>query len=45
MAFIRHSDGGETQSVKNAGRRKRRELAITPIVTPDGGGATLRVDW
>ena len=44
MAFIRHSDGGETRSVAS-GRRKRRELAITPIVTPDGGGATLRVDW
>jgi hypothetical protein len=44
MAFIRHSDGGETPST-SAGRRKRRELAITPIVTPDGGGATLRVDW
>ncbi|HSR96980.1 MAG TPA: hypothetical protein VLM79_08030 [Kofleriaceae bacterium] len=44
MAFIRHSDGGESPSTK-ASRRKRRELAITPIVTPDGGGATLRVDW
>ena len=44
MAFIRNSDGGESPST-NAGRRKRRELAITPIVTPDGGGATLRVDW
>jgi hypothetical protein len=44
MAFIRNSDGGETPST-SAGRRKRRELAITPIVTPDGGGATLRVDW
>ena len=44
MAFIRHGDSSETRSV-STGRRKRRELAITPIVTPDGGGATLRVDW
>jgi hypothetical protein len=43
MAFVR----GESTETKTAsgGRRKRRELAITPIVTPDGGGATLRVDW
>ncbi|MBC7978240.1 MAG: PEGA domain-containing protein [Myxococcales bacterium] len=44
MAYLR--DGDHTES-KNAliGRKKRRELAITPIVTPDGGGATLRFDW
>lgn len=28
-----------------AGRRKRRELTITPVVSPEGGGATLRYDW
>jgi hypothetical protein len=43
MAFVRHSGDRETKSA--GGHRKRRELAITPIVTPDGGGATLRVDW
>ncbi len=44
MAYLR--DGDHTES-KNAlvGRKKRRELAITPIVTPEGGGATLRFDW
>lgn len=44
MAFIRHSEGTETKNA-TGGHRKRRQLAITPIVTPDGGGATLRVDW
>jgi hypothetical protein len=44
LAFIRDRDHTETQTA-NRGRKKRRELAITPIVTPDGGGATLRIDW
>jgi hypothetical protein len=42
MAYVR--DGG-TEKAAVSGHRKRREVAITPIVTPDGGGATLRFDW
>ncbi len=44
MAFFRERDHGEAITA-SAGHKKRRELAITPIVTPDGGGATLRIDW
>jgi hypothetical protein len=44
MLVIKHNNGDEKQPVA-AGRRKHRELAITPVVTPDGGGATLRFDW
>lgn len=44
MAFIRNSDHTESRTA-SGGHRKRRELAITPIVTPEGGGATLRFDW
>jgi hypothetical protein len=44
MAFLRDRDHAETRTASGV-RRKRRELAITPIVTPDGGGATLRLDW
>lgn len=44
MAFLRDRDHAETRTATGT-RRKRRELAITPIVTPDGGGATLRLDW
>lgn len=44
MAFLRDRDHTETKTA-NGGHKKRRELAITPIVTPDGGGATLRLDW
>jgi hypothetical protein len=43
MAFVR--DSGTESASATRGHRKRRELAITPIVTPDGGGATLRIDW
>ncbi len=44
MAFIRDRGHSETRTASGS-HRKRREFAITPIVTPDGGGATLRFDW
>lgn len=45
MAYLR-DDGNRTQT-KGAlrGHKKRRELAVTPVLTPSGGGATLRFDW
>ena len=47
MAFMR--SGGESQPVgmSTAGRRvkKKKQLAITPILSPNGGGATFRLDW
>ena len=43
MAFVRDREPAE--ATVSRGHRKRRELAITPIVTPDGGGATVRFDW
>jgi len=46
MAFIRDRDHGESSTqTANGGHRKRREISITPIVSPEGGGATLRIDW
>lgn len=45
MAYLRDSGQSETSRTASGGHRKRRELAVTPIVTPDGGGATLRFDW
>jgi hypothetical protein len=44
MAYLRDS-GSEASKTAGRGHRKRRELAVTPIVTPAGGGATLRFDW
>lgn len=45
MAYLRDSGSSESTKTANGGRRKRRELAVTPVMTPDGGGATLRFDW
>ena len=45
MAYLRDSSGSESARTAGRGHRKRRELAVTPVVTPDGGGATLRFDW
>jgi hypothetical protein len=43
MAYVR--DGGRSETATARGKRKRREFAVTPVVTPGGGGATLRFDW
>jgi hypothetical protein len=44
MAYLRDGNHTETKSALRS-HKKRRELAITPVVTPEGGGATLRFDW
>jgi hypothetical protein len=44
LAFIRERDHTESRTA-SGGHKKRREFAVTPIVSPDGGGATLRIDW
>lgn len=44
MAYLRDSSPSETR-VTDRGHRKHRQLVVTPIATPDGGGATLRFDW
>lgn len=39
-------DGKEEERPANAGRRaKKRNFLVTPVVSPDGSGATLRFDW
>ena len=35
----------EKHQVGAVGRRTRRELTVAPVVSPSGGGATLRFDW
>lgn len=37
--------GEQEQQAGVVGKRKRRELTVTPVISPDGGGATLRFDW
>jgi hypothetical protein len=44
MAYVRDSGSAEPKTSARP-HRKRREFAVTPIVSPEGGGATLRFDW
>jgi PEGA domain-containing protein len=44
MAYLRDSSP-QTEKVTDRGHRKHRQLVVTPIATPQGGGATLRFDW
>jgi hypothetical protein len=44
MAYMRDGSDSDNRSAVR-GHHKRRELSVTPMVTPDGGGATLRFDW
>jgi hypothetical protein len=39
------SDGGESSESVGARVRKRDRIVVTPIVSPDGAGATVRFDW
>lgn len=47
MAFMRSGGEARPVGITTTGRRakKKKELAITPILSPDGGGATFRLDW
>lgn len=45
MAYMRDNDPDTTAAAGQRKARKRRELAITPVLAPNGGGATLRFDW
>jgi hypothetical protein len=45
MAYVRDSGSSETSQASTRGRRKHRELVVTPVLTPNGGGATLKFDW
>ena len=46
MAYLRDRSGSESETRSaSRGHRKRRELVVTPVVSPQGGGATLQFDW
>jgi hypothetical protein len=34
-----------TQTTSGRSTRKKKQFAVTPIVSPEGGGATFRLDW
>jgi hypothetical protein len=45
MAYVRDSGSEADARSSLRGQRKRREFAVTPIMMPNGGGATLQFDW
>ncbi len=34
-----------TQTTTGRSTRKKKQFAVTPIISPEGGGATFRLDW
>jgi hypothetical protein len=34
-----------SQQQHGARTKKKKNIAVTPIVSPDGAGATVRIDW
>ncbi|MEJ7601514.1 MAG: PEGA domain-containing protein [Kofleriaceae bacterium] len=45
-AYVFNNSSESSSPTSTVGRqRKKRQIAITPIVAPDGGGATFRLDW
>lgn len=46
LIYVMISGDSTESKPANAGRRtKKRNFIVTPVVTPDGTGATMRFDW
>lgn len=46
MGFIRGEEATESSTQTSSTKRPRKQrFAVTPIVSPDGGGATFRIDF
>ena len=45
LFFAYRSDGHSSEKQSSIGRRNRRQLTVTPVISPSGGGATVRFDW
>jgi hypothetical protein len=45
LVFAYRSEGKSMEKPTAMGKRKRRELTVTPVISPEGGGATVRFDW
>ena len=45
-AYVFNKPSESSSPTGTVGRqRKKRQMAITPIIVPDGGGATFQIDW
>ena len=43
--FIAKRDSGERATASGKRQRKREGFVVTPVVSPNGAGATVRFDW
>jgi hypothetical protein len=43
--YFAYRGEGQTTETQAMGRRTRRLLMVTPVISPSGGGATVRFDW
>jgi hypothetical protein len=43
--YFAYRGEGNTAETQAMGRRTRRQLTVTPVISPSGGGATVRFDW
>jgi hypothetical protein len=44
MAYVR-GDSSESSATSSTHRARKQRFAVTPIISPDGGGATFRLDF
>jgi hypothetical protein len=45
MGYIRPPNPAETRTQTGRRKSKSSPVTFTPVVTPDGAGATMRIDW
>jgi hypothetical protein len=45
QGFIAKNDDGGKEHAQNGHRVRRDRFVVTPIIAPNGGGATLQFDW
>lgn len=45
LYFAYRSDGQASEKQSSIGKRNRRQLTVTPVISPSGGGASVRFDW
>jgi len=45
IAIIKSTRSTDKERTVQVGKTPKRTLTVTPIIAPDGGGATVRIDW
>jgi hypothetical protein len=45
LLYFAFRDTGAPKERQAGAVRKRRQLTVTPVISPSGGSATVRFDW